>query len=387
MAVQFHPLPDHLFSDEQRPYIQRLNRELRELFALEGVLRQPIQSSRSDATVARRAEVQVDVSRITPDIMPSIMGSSIVTGVPALTFGLVNAAGTTTTAIATDASLAIFGTATPTGVSLTAAVGSSAFAARADHRHDHPVFTGGDLHEDLLPRSGVRDMTGTLGTDVGTFRSDATGVSSGFVLTDSVARAAGEYHLSVVSAAGDAIARVGNITATLPAVIVNRPSSSVGCYIAAEQWAFRTGLDGVGTPEFDVATGVGNRIFFRSQSDTRGFRFVAGSSSGPGIEIFCDNNNVANDHQIILRKQRADSTSPNDFVLIDHTAAFGDSRHIVAVKANGTTLSTVTQGGRWAVTGISFGLYKGSNGRWQQINGLPGGRLKFIDFGTTEPTL
>ena len=42
MGVQFHPLPVDVFPDEARPYIARLNIELRELFGLEGVIRNPI---------------------------------------------------------------------------------------------------------------------------------------------------------------------------------------------------------------------------------------------------------------------------------------------------------------------------------------------------------
>lgn len=391
MAIQFHELPAEAFPKAAQPYIKRLNRELRELFALEGVLRQPIQAKRSDDTISRRAEVQVEISRITPSIMESVSGASSVIGVPALTLSTTNAVGTTNTVIAIDSTIALFGTAAPTGVSLTAAVGSSAFAARADHRHDHPVFTGGDLHEDLLPRSGVRDMTGTLGTDVGTFRSDVPSSvgASAFSLTDSVARAIGtEYFLSIFDDLSRAILRLNeNAAPGIGRLIINNQSASTSASIQSNQWQFNnSAVDAGGTAEFQIGTGAGNRITFTSPSTTRSIRLAAGSSATGGIEIFSDDTNIANDHQIILRKQRADSTAMTDVVLIDHVAAFGDSRHIVAIKATGVTLSTVTQIGRWAVTGISFGLYKDANGRWQQVNGLPGGRLKFSDFGTTEPT-
>ena len=150
MAVQFHALPVDLFPEALRPYISRHNAELRELFALEGMIRNPIQARRSDLSIARRGEVQVDVSRITPAISDVVSGVSTAVGTPALTFGTANVVGTTTTAVSVNSQVALFGTATPTGVSLTAAVGTSAFAAHADHRHDHPVFTSGNLHTDLI---------------------------------------------------------------------------------------------------------------------------------------------------------------------------------------------------------------------------------------------
>ena len=139
MATQFRPLPSNLFEPKVRPYIERLNRDLRDLYGLEGVLRNPTDiTRRSDRTIVRRGEVQVDVSRITPSIAQVVSGSSTVIGVPNLTFSTTNIIGTTTTAIATDSTIAIFGTATPLGLSFSGMVGTSAFAARADHRHAYP---------------------------------------------------------------------------------------------------------------------------------------------------------------------------------------------------------------------------------------------------------
>jgi hypothetical protein len=192
MAIQFHPLPLEIFPDEARPYIARLNRELLELAGLEGVIRQPRAARRSDQSIVRRDEVQVDVSRITPTIAEVVSGASTVVGTPALVFGTANVVGTTSTAVSTNSQIALFGTATPAGVSDTGAVGTSGYAARADHRHAHTVFTSGDLHEDLLPRSGVRDMTGELGTDVGTFRSDVASGGVAFTFNSSNSFAAGD---------------------------------------------------------------------------------------------------------------------------------------------------------------------------------------------------
>ncbi len=58
-------------------------------------------------------------------------------GVPALTYGVANAAGVATTYVRTDASLAIFDANNPTSIDVgdAAAVGVAAFAARRDHQH------------------------------------------------------------------------------------------------------------------------------------------------------------------------------------------------------------------------------------------------------------
>ena len=55
MAINFHHLPVDAFPVAARPKVARLNRELRDLFGLEGVLRHTGSGSRrSDASVARQ---------------------------------------------------------------------------------------------------------------------------------------------------------------------------------------------------------------------------------------------------------------------------------------------------------------------------------------------
>ena len=135
MALQFHPLPAEIFDEKARPYIKRLNFELRDLFGLEGTIRQPITTRSSDLTIARRSELQVAVSRITPSIASVVSGVSTVVGTPALTLGTANTIGSTATALSVNSAIAIFGTQAPIGLSLSAAVGTSTYAARADHVH------------------------------------------------------------------------------------------------------------------------------------------------------------------------------------------------------------------------------------------------------------
>lgn len=65
MAVFFHELPINVFPDAAQPSIQRLNRELRDLFSLEGALSNAVPPTRrSDSSVVRNGQTQVDVTRI-----------------------------------------------------------------------------------------------------------------------------------------------------------------------------------------------------------------------------------------------------------------------------------------------------------------------------------
>ena len=139
MAVKFHPLPLDVFSAEVRPYIQRLNVELRDLFGLEGTISQPLSVNRSDLSIAQSGKKQVHVTRITPDIAQVVAGMSSSIGTPALIFGTVNTVGTTNTVVAVDSAVAIFDTTAPEGVSTGSAVGTAAFVARRDHVHQTPA--------------------------------------------------------------------------------------------------------------------------------------------------------------------------------------------------------------------------------------------------------
>jgi hypothetical protein len=142
MAVQFRPLPLDVFQPDQRTHIARLNQDLRDLFALEGVIRNPLSTRRSDQTIVRRGEVQVDVSRITPSITGVVSGSSTVVGTPALTLGTSNVVGSTATALSTNSTIALFGTQAASDLVTSATVGTSAFAARGDHAHPFPESLG-----------------------------------------------------------------------------------------------------------------------------------------------------------------------------------------------------------------------------------------------------
>ena len=68
MAANFHPLPAHKFPADLRAPVARLNRELRDLFALESVNVSEVATSRSDGSVVKRQGAQVHVTRITPDV-------------------------------------------------------------------------------------------------------------------------------------------------------------------------------------------------------------------------------------------------------------------------------------------------------------------------------
>ena len=138
MAIQLRPLPPEVFNEEARPYIKHLNVVLRDLCALEGTIRDPLQARRSDLSIARRNQFQVAVSRITPSISDVVSGISTVVGTPALTLGTVNTVGSTTTALSINSAIALFGTQVPAALAATAATGSSAYASRGDHVHLFP---------------------------------------------------------------------------------------------------------------------------------------------------------------------------------------------------------------------------------------------------------
>jgi hypothetical protein len=141
----FHELPLDIFTEEQRPYIARLNRELRDVFGFEGTVTQQSVSRRSDLTVVRKEGALVDSTRVEGG---GAAGATATVGTPALSFGLTNTVGTTTSAVSVDSAIALFDTIAPEAIGAGAAsTGSAAFAARRDHAHsvstDVPDITYG----------------------------------------------------------------------------------------------------------------------------------------------------------------------------------------------------------------------------------------------------
>ena len=56
-----------------------------------------------------------------------------------------------------------------------------------------------------------------------------------------------------------------------------------------------------------------------------------------------------------------------------------------AIYDTSGALGGISQVGRYIAFAKTHSQYKDDNSRWQQIDGLPGGGLGFIDAGTTEP--
>ena len=102
MGSVFKPLPLDVFNEEARPHIARLNRDLTDLFRLHGALEMSVDDG---GAPDRTRNVLVHTTRITPDLTEVLSGQSTVVGVPALTFGLTNVQGTTTTAISVNSSV------------------------------------------------------------------------------------------------------------------------------------------------------------------------------------------------------------------------------------------------------------------------------------------
>lgn len=73
---------------------------------------------------------------------PAAATGGLIGGTPALTFSTTNAAGSASTAVLTDATIALFDTTAPANVtSGTAATGSAGTAARRDHVHYLPFHS------------------------------------------------------------------------------------------------------------------------------------------------------------------------------------------------------------------------------------------------------
>lgn len=166
MATPFIPLPSDAFPEAARPSIERLNVFLLELSRLEGTIRQPVRNRRSDLSVARRSVVQVDVSRITPSIASVVSGISTVVARPALTFGLTNTVGASTSAVSINSAIALFNANAPPAVDASAGIaGLSSTAANLGHRHQ--VSTA-------APTVGYTTTAGLTGSATTLVRSDAT---------------------------------------------------------------------------------------------------------------------------------------------------------------------------------------------------------------------
>lgn len=170
MAVRFHELPVSVFPAESRFYIERLNNELRDLFALEGTLKNPISDQRSDQSIVRQAGTQVDATRvtnITTVVGGSASGASVTIGTPAFSFGTANGVGSTTTVVSINSSIALFGTALPHGVSFGPTTGTSQVAARGDHVHgfSFDTFAPTTTKGDLIVSDGATNQRVGIGPD------------------------------------------------------------------------------------------------------------------------------------------------------------------------------------------------------------------------------
>lgn len=421
MAIQFHELPAEVFSEAAQPYIKRLNRELRELFALEGVLRQPLRAKRSDNTISRRSEVQVEVSRITPDIMESISGASSIIGVPSLTLSTTNAVGTTNTVVAIDSTIALFGTATPSGISTAGAVGTSAFAARADHVHSysavfgtnsptgvtlttavgtsdymsrsdhshaHGVIASGDLHTEYLPLVGsgsTRPMTG----GVSFTQTPAQGTTTCAITVDPTGG-----RLASLCAF-----RPAKGTNTLEGImqVTHQPGGKNLSSILEGNGLVLGQSGNASIVMLNVVADSANAYTSFTADPTKALRFYAGQNGGdygtgaPGIGFFCDGSNsgatAGNSATINFEKLVGDSVDSLDFVYFTHKQTWGSSSHWASLYDTdfaGTT-GGFTQCGRLDRHTEKFAQYKATNSRWIKMDGLPGGRFTMTDAGLVEP--
>ncbi len=123
-------------------------------------------------------------------------------GTPNLTFTTSNAAGSATTTLRTDASLAIFdATAASTMESSNAAAtGSQAFAARRDHEHGLPGFSW--VFVETLTLTGTSVSSSTLPTTTDSFLLILEGAQGDTSLNLRVSGLSGGYDYATLSGAG-----------------------------------------------------------------------------------------------------------------------------------------------------------------------------------------
>lgn len=416
MALQFHPLPAEMFPEEARPYINRLNRELRDLFALEGTLRQPVQTKRSDNTIARRSEVQVDISRITPEI--SQVAESGVTGPASSVVGN----------IATWAN--IFGTSLADGLKAGADLVTGPASAVSGNVAGF-TGTGGKVIFDtgLTGASLGIAVTAASTFDFDNFlmRSDGTGrgaqIASGISISDTnVMGSSGAIHLVQAATSTTPVenllvaplttSEVVRLTNTRPlkgtfegqVEAVYRPASATLAYtsrIEGPLWSLGINAASVTTMTIDMdetttSPAMSPYASITADNDTA-LRFFAGQDAGnmgtgvQGMGFYCDGSDAgvpaANFSVINFEKLSNDLSTTGDFVFFSHTSTWGSSSHWVALW-NSTAAATqggFTQAHRWDTHNHKVGQYLPSGSRWIKVDGLPGGRFGFIDAGASEP--
>lgn len=285
MSLRFHPLPLTLFEDKQRPSIARLNAELSDLFRLEATLsssRDMVQTS--DKSIVRGQEREVHVSRITPDIMEVVSGRSSVIGVPALTFSTANAIGTTTTVLAVDSTVAIFGTTAPLGTSDTAAVGTASWAARGDHVH--PLAVGSSTLIDSLNAQYLNGLS-----------------SSQFLRSDADDTGTGTYTLSNSS----------------PIDFTNSGTTTIRFGGGASNETLVFSGDGVNVNSLQVTDGTYSFAF--GIASLLGGPFISGASQLGVISQSGDVQITANGGDVVLRGTTIEANDP--FNLVDDSFTFG----------------------------------------------------------------
>ena len=138
MGVPWKPLPAVADESILRELIDRLNSWCRDKDRFELSLLSPRSIQSGSTFLALNRELRVDSTRVS-GLAAGTTGATTIVGVPNLTYDLTNAIGTTTAVVATDATIALFTTDAPAGLSSPAFAGTSGKASRSDHIHQVPL--------------------------------------------------------------------------------------------------------------------------------------------------------------------------------------------------------------------------------------------------------
>lgn len=416
MAVTFHPLPVEVFPEDARPYIKRLNAELFDLFALEGRLKDPIaplNSKRSDASVARNAEPLIDVSRVTPEINQLV--SRGITGPHSSTVGDVvqwsNTKGTSVSdsgklasdlvtgpGSAVSGSLASYNGATGKVIADSGVVAANVVAASSTMTPDNSIVRVDGVARNIqssglsIDDSGRLHVSNTSGQGFGSSVSNSAG-NIAFLFKDEIgtSRAATSYWLACQNSAGTQKFQVNAPTGAALTATMAVGTATVKSSMAATTWVFQGDSNGAGGSDPGCSFAVQGNYFLVTSKTTQGVKFVGGGATAAtaGVVFEVDGNDggapVDNDSGFSIMKRQPFDSGAGILLLLDYNQSTWEAG-TRAFQIHDTTargfLMEINPLGRINHSAEEIDSYIDSiSNNPIKVDGLAGGRLGFLDLG------
>ena len=358
MALRFHELPLDAFDEKARPYIARLNKELRDLFALEAVMAQPVSTSRSDGSIVRGEEPQVAVTRITPSVatVASDDPSSSTSVTAASGFGADNRV------IRSD------GTGRGVQVGAMTLDDSGNLLPVTANAQDlgSPSLRFMDLYtSDIIGSSGTIIVSGTS-----SFQSTMPNVAGNvaFDLQDTIAvnRTGTSYMLGLRDSAGTYRFRVASAANTQ--IILTNSANTAATTFHAFRWTFGDNAGGtsadpaltvVGTASANndntVTAGTQRGLVFKCGSNVTNSTVADGAAKNRMQFLVDGSGSTANDNFVLFDKQNDfANVNPNDWINWRWTDGAGgftwfptDARRFFHAWIDAVNDVYISQGGRW----------------------------------------